>query len=129
MFITDAWAQSAGGGDGMGMIVQFVPLILIFAVMYLLVFRPQSKRMKAHRAMIAAVKRGDVVVTSGGIVGKVKKVSDDTDEAIVEIANGIEVRVVRSTLAEVRSKTEPAVAPAPKPVEERKSGNGASGEQ
>lgn len=127
MFITEAWAQSAGGGDGgMGMIVQFVPLILIFVVMYLLVFRPQSKRMKAHRAMIAAVRRGDVVVTSGGIVGKVKKVSEETDEAIVEIASGVEVRVVRSTLADVRSKTEPAPAPAPQP---RPTGSNGSGDE
>ena len=85
---------------------QFVPLILIFAIMYFLLIRPQQKKMKQHQAMIEAVRRGDVVVTSGGIVGKVVKVRED-NELEVEIAEGVKIRVVKSTLSSVRSKTEP----------------------
>ncbi len=85
---------------------QFVPLILIFAIMYFLLIRPQQKKMKEHQAMIEAVRRGDVVVTSGGIVGKVVKVRED-NELELEIAEGVKIRVVKSTLSSVRSKTEP----------------------
>ena len=88
---------------------QFVPLILIFAIMYFLLIRPQQKKMKDHQKMIEAVRRGDVVVTSGGIVGKVVKVRED-GEVEVEIADGVKVRVIKSTLADVKSKTEPADA-------------------
>ncbi|MEM8692920.1 MAG: preprotein translocase subunit YajC [Pseudomonadota bacterium] len=86
---------------------QFVPLILIFAIMYFLLIRPQQKKVKEHQAMVAAVRRGDQVVTQGGLIGKVLKVKDD-NEVEVEIAEGVKVRVVQSTIADVRSKTEPA---------------------
>ena len=86
---------------------QFVPLILIFAIMYLLLIRPQQKKMKEHQAMVAALRRGDQVVTQGGIVGKVAKVKDD-GELELEIAEGVKVRVIQSTIATVISKTEPA---------------------
>ncbi|MGX9354153.1 preprotein translocase subunit YajC [Roseobacteraceae bacterium S113] len=86
---------------------QFIPLILIFAIMYFLLIRPQQKKMKDHQAMVAAVRRGDVVVTQGGLIGKVIKVKED-GEVEVEIAEGVKVRVVQATLADVRSKTEPA---------------------
>ena len=86
---------------------QFIPLILIFAIMYFLLIRPQQKKMKEHQAMVAAVRRGDVVVTQGGLIGKVSKVKED-GEVEVEIADGVRVRVVQSTIADVRSKTEPA---------------------
>jgi preprotein translocase subunit YajC len=86
---------------------QFVPLILIFAIMYLLLIRPQQKKVKEHQAMVNALRRGDQVVTQGGIIGKVAKVKDD-GEVEVEIAEGVKVRVVQSTIAQVVSKTEPA---------------------
>ena len=88
---------------------QFVPLILIFAIMYFLLIRPQQKKVKEHQAMVAAVRRGDQVVTQGGLIGKVTKVKDD-NEVEVELAEGVKVRVVKSTLANVTSKTEPAKA-------------------
>ena len=107
MFSSAAYAQDAAAGapDLFG---SFIPLILIFVIFWFLIIRPQSKRMKEHREMVAGVRRGDVVVTSGGIVGKVTKVLDDSDEITVEIADGIKVQVVKSTLTDVRSRTEPA---------------------
>ena len=91
----------------MDAIAQFIPLILIFAIMYFLLIRPQQKKVKEHQAMVGAVRRGDQVVTQGGLIGKVTKVKED-NELEVEIADGVKVRVVQSTLADVRSKTEPA---------------------
>ena len=91
----------------MDAIAQFVPLILIFAIMYFLLIRPQQKKVKEHQAMVGAVRRGDQVVTQGGLIGKVTKVKED-NELEVEVADGVKVRVVQSTLADVRSKTEPA---------------------
>lgn len=88
-------------------IAQFVPLILIFAIMYFLLIRPQQKKVKTHQAMVAALRRGDLIVTQGGIVAKVVKVKDE-NEIEVEIATGVKVRVVKSTVAQVLSKTEPA---------------------
>ena len=86
---------------------QFIPLILIFAIMYLLLIRPQQKKLKAHQAMVAALRRGDQIVTQGGLIGKVSKVKDD-NEIEVELAENVKVRVVKSTVAQVISKTEPA---------------------
>jgi len=86
---------------------QFVPLILIFAIMYFLLIRPQQKKLKEHKAMVEALRRGDQVVTQGGLIGKVSKVKDDS-EIEVELAEGVKVRVVRSTISQVLSKTEPA---------------------
>ena len=86
---------------------QFVPLILIFAIMYLLLIRPQQKKAKEHQAMVAALRRGDQVVTAGGIMGKVSKIKDER-EVELEIATGVNVRVVRNTITQVVSKTEPA---------------------
>ena len=88
---------------------QFIPLILIFAIMYFLLIRPQQTKLKQHQAMVAALRRGDQVVTQGGMIGKVSKVKDDT-EVEVEIADGVKVRVVRSTISQVLNKTEPADA-------------------
>jgi preprotein translocase subunit YajC len=84
-----------------------IGLILIFAIMYFLLIRPQQKKVKEHQAMVGAVRRGDQVVTQGGLIGKVTKVKED-NELEVEVADGVKVRVVQSTLADVRSKTEPA---------------------
>ncbi len=93
--------------DG-GAIAQFLPLILIFAIMYFLLIRPQQKKMKEHQAMVEAVRRGDQVVTQGGLIGKVSKVKEGENEIEVEIADGVKVRVVKSTVAQVLNKTEPA---------------------
>jgi preprotein translocase subunit YajC len=90
-----------------GAIGQFLPLILIFAIMYFLLIRPQQKKMKEHQAMVEAVRRGDQVVTQGGLIGKVAKVKDD-GELEVEIADGVKVRVIKSTISQVLNKTEPA---------------------
>mgnify|MGYP000480515990 FL=1 len=90
-----------------GAIAQFLPLILIFAIMYFLLIRPQQKKLKDHQAMVNAVRRGDMVVTQGGIIGKVIKVRED-GEVEIEISEGVKVRVIQSTLADVKSKTEPA---------------------
>ncbi len=85
----------------------FVPLILIFAIMYFLLIRPQQQKLKQHRAMVEALRKGDQVVTQAGFIGKVTKVKDDS-EVEVEIASGVNVRVIRSTITEVLNKTEPA---------------------
>ena len=105
MIASPAFAQAAGGGaSAFG---SFIPLILIFAIMYFLLIRPQQKKAKEHAAMVAALRRGDQVVTQGGLIGKVTKVKDD-NEIEVEIATGVKVRVVQSTVATVLNKTEPA---------------------
>jgi len=85
----------------------FVPLILIFGIMYFLLIRPQQQKVKEHKKMVESLRRGDQIVTQGGIIGKVVKVKDDA-EAEVEVADGVKVRVVRSTIAQVMSKTDPA---------------------
>jgi preprotein translocase subunit YajC len=84
-------------------ISSLVPLVLLFGIFYFLIIRPQQQRAKAHQAMVAAVKRGDTVVTAGGLIGKVSKVKDD-GEVVVEIADNVQVRVLKSTLTEVRTK-------------------------
>ena len=98
------WAQAGGAG---GAFASFVPLILIFAIMYFLLIRPQQKKVKEHQKMVEALRRGDQVVTQGGLIGKVAKVKEE-GELEVEIADGVKVRVVRNTIAQVLSKTEPA---------------------
>ncbi|AZV79092.1 preprotein translocase subunit YajC [Parasedimentitalea marina] len=90
-----------------GALGQFLPLILIFGIMYMLLIRPQQKKMKEHKAMVEALRRGDQVITQGGLIGKVAKVKDD-GEIEVEIADGVKVRVVKGTIAQVLNKTEPA---------------------
>ncbi|MBC8270395.1 MAG: preprotein translocase subunit YajC [Rhodospirillaceae bacterium] len=105
-FISPAYAQAAGGAGGASGLEAMFPLILIFVVFYFLLIRPQQKKAKEHKAMLEAVRRGDKVVTGGGILGTVTKVSDD-QEITVEIADGVKVRVQRGLLAAVLSKTEP----------------------
>jgi len=107
MFVTPAYAQAAGGAASA--FTSFVPLILIFAIMYFLLIRPQQKKVKEHQKMVAALRRGDQVVTAGGLIGKVSKVKDD-GEVEVELSEGVKVRVVRSTIAQVLNKTEPAAS-------------------
>jgi len=108
MFATPAYAQAAGAGAGSAF-ASFIPLILIFAIMYFLLIRPQQKKLKEHKAMIEALRRGDQVVTQGGIVGKVTKVQED-GMVEVEIAEGVKVKVIKGTIAQVMNKTEPAAA-------------------
>ena len=107
MFISPAYAQAPsfmGGGDNM--LVSLLPFILIFVIMYFLILRPQQKRQKQHADMVKNVRRGDTVVTSGGLVGKVTKVIDD-EQVEVELADGVRVRQMRAMLADVRAKGEP----------------------
>ncbi|MFS4438794.1 preprotein translocase subunit YajC [Paracoccaceae bacterium GXU_MW_L88] len=105
MFATPAFAQAAGGGAA-NPIMSFLPLILIFAIMYFLMIRPQQKRLKQHKAMVEALKRGDEVVTQGGLIGKVTKIVDDR-EVEVELG-GVKVRALRHTIQQVLNKPEPA---------------------
>ncbi len=91
-------------------IVQIFPLILIFAIMYFLLIRPQQKKARDHQAMLGNLRRGDQVVTGGGIIGKVTRVKEGENEVEIEIAQGINVRVVRGTIANVLNKTVPAKA-------------------
>ena len=97
MFISPAYAQAAGGGGGSGL-EMFLPLILIFVVFWVLLIRPQQKKMKEHRAMVDALRRGDKVVTAGGIIGTVTKVTEGEPEIQVEISEGVKVKVVRGTI-------------------------------
>jgi preprotein translocase subunit YajC len=106
MFISPAYAQSPAGGMG-ELVNLLVPMLMVFVIFYFFMIRPQQQRMKQHRATIDAIRRGDTVVTSGGIVGKVTKVKDD-GEIEVEIAENTRVRVIKGTIAEVRVKGEPA---------------------
>ncbi|MEM7237844.1 MAG: preprotein translocase subunit YajC [Pseudomonadota bacterium] len=107
MFATPAYAQTAGAGDPLGGIAGLLPLVLIFVIFYFFLIRPQQKRAKDHKAMLDAVRRGDQVITGGGIHAKVTKVGDG-EEIEVEIAKDIRVRIQRSTVLSVQSKTEPA---------------------
>lgn len=106
MFVTPAFAQASGGAAGPDMLMSILPFVLIFVIMYFLIIRPQRTQMKKRQEMLAAVRRGDTVVTGGGIIGKVQKVHDD-GELDVEIAEGVKIRVLRSALSEVRVKGEP----------------------
>ncbi|MBF9232388.1 preprotein translocase subunit YajC [Microvirga sp. BT350] len=92
------------------MILQFVPFILIFVIMWFLIIRPQQRRVKTHQEMIKNVRRGDTIVTSGGIIGKVTKVLEDSADIEVEIADNVKVKVARAMISEVRTKTEPVKA-------------------
>ena len=111
-FITPAYAQAAGGGaGGAEMLMQMAPFAIILVIMYFLIIRPQQKRAKETQDMLGSVRRGDTVVTTGGIIGKVTKVTDAT-EGEVEIAPNVRVRVARAMIAEDRSKGEPVKEPA-----------------
>jgi preprotein translocase subunit YajC len=107
MLITPAFAQgSLFGGDSSSMVTSLLPLILIVVIMYFLVLRPQQQKVKQHQSMVKALRRGDTVVTNGGLVGKVTKVVDD-DQIEVEISDGVRVRQMRSMVSDVRAKGEP----------------------
>jgi preprotein translocase subunit YajC len=106
MWITPAYAQDAGSTAGV--VMQLLPLILIFAVFYFLLIRPQQKKMKEHREMLQKLKRNDKVITGGGIVGTISKVRDDSDEIEVEIAQGVRITVLRGTISSVVAPPAPA---------------------
>ncbi|MCW5697770.1 MAG: preprotein translocase subunit YajC [Bauldia sp.] len=109
MFITPAFAQEAtttAASGGSALLLNLLPFVLIFAIMYFLIIRPQRTRMKQHQELVRNVRRGDTIITNGGLIGRVSKVVDDM-EVQVEIAEGTRVRLLRSSIAEIRSKTEP----------------------
>jgi preprotein translocase subunit YajC len=108
MLISTAYAQGTGMFD-QNALIQFLPLILIFAVFYFLLIRPQQRKAKDHKTMLDALRRGDRIVTGGGIIGTVARV-DNPEEATVEIADGVRVRVLRSTISSVLAKPDPAAA-------------------
>jgi preprotein translocase subunit YajC len=105
MFISPAYAQGIPAGSS-DMLMSLLPFILIFVIMYFLILRPQQKRTKQHQEMVKNVRRGDTVVTSGGLVGKVTKVVDD-DQIEIEIAEGVRIRQMRQMVTDVRAKGEP----------------------
>ncbi len=109
MFVTPAFAQTAGAAGAGSAFASFLPLVLIFAIMYFLLIRPQQKKMKDLKAMVDGLRRGDQVLTQGGIIGKVTKVGDD-GVLEVEIAEGVKVKIPRHTISQVMNKTEPAKA-------------------
>lgn len=108
MFVTPAYAQAAAPAGGAGAFAQFIPLLLVFAIMYFLILRPQQKKVREHREMVAALKKGDQIVTQGGLIGKVAAVRDD--ELEVEVAQGVRVRVARGMVAQVLNRTAPVAA-------------------
>ena len=107
MFITPAFAQTPSilGGDG-NMLMSLLPFVLIFVIMYFLILRPQQRRVKQHQELVKNVRRGDTVITSGGLIGKVTKVIDD-DQIEVEISDDVRVRQLRTMISDVRAKGEP----------------------
>ena len=114
MFVSEAFAQTANASPGgaTDMIVQLVPIVAMIAIVYFVLWRPQQRRAKEQRAMIQAAKRGDTVITAGGLIGKISKAVDD-NEVELELAPNVKVRLARSGIAEVRAKGEP-VKDAPK---------------
>ena len=113
MFVTAALAQEAGAAaaaPGMGatdLLLQFAPILLLVVIFWLLIFRPQQKRMKAQQAMLSSINRGDTVVTTGGLIGKVARVVDDF-EIELQVGEGVKIRQLRGMISEVRAKGEPA---------------------
>jgi preprotein translocase subunit YajC len=111
--ISSAYAQSLGGGTTMASLTQFAPLILIFGVFYFILIRPQQQKQKALKASVAAMKRGDRVITAGGILGTVQKLREGTNEVEVEIAPNVRVIVLKETISSI---VKPVAANDSKPV-------------
>jgi preprotein translocase subunit YajC len=107
MFISPAYAQAAAGGDTNSMLMSLLPFALIFVIMYFLILKPQQKKVKEHNEMVKNIRRGDTIVTNGGLVGKVTKVVDD-DQVEIEISDGVRIRQLRQMVSAVRTKGEPA---------------------
>lgn len=106
MFVTPAYAQTGAGG-GSELLISVLPFVLIFVIMYFLIIRPQRTQMKKRQEMLDNVRRGDQVVTGGGLVGKVVKVIEERGELEIDLGNGLKVTALRSTIADVRAKGEP----------------------
>jgi preprotein translocase subunit YajC len=117
MFVSQAFAQGAGGTGG-DLFAMLVPLILIMAVFWFLLIRPQQKRAKEHQELIQGIRRGDVVATSGGMIGKVARVVDD-NEVLLEVADNVRMRFQKQAISEVRAKGEP-VAAEPDPAQPKR---------
>lgn len=128
MFITPAFAQAAGSGDANSMLMSLLPFALIFIIMYFLIIRPQQKKAKEHAELVKNIRRGDTVITSSGLVGKVTKVVDD-EQIEFEIADGVRVRQMRQMISIVRAKGEPAKGESTKgePAKGAAKGDGAKG--
>jgi preprotein translocase subunit YajC len=107
MFISPAYAQAAAGGDTHSMLMSLLPFALIFVIMYFLILKPQQRKVKEHNEMVKNIRRGDTIVTNGGLVGKVTKVVDD-DQVEMEISEGVRIRQLRQMVSAVRAKGEPA---------------------
>jgi preprotein translocase subunit YajC len=122
-FFPPAYAQSAVGGDAL---TSFLPFVLIFVVFYFLLIRPQQKRAKEHREMVASLRRGDRVVTAGGIIGKVTRAPED-GEVEVEIAENVRVKVVRETVTQTIKKSAPDGSAPPPPANQDSKGGGILG--
>ncbi|MCC6890727.1 MAG: preprotein translocase subunit YajC [Hyphomicrobiales bacterium] len=106
MFVTSAFAQGSSPFASDSLLVTMLPFVLIFVIMYFLILRPQQKRVKEHQELVKNLRRGDTVVTSGGVLGKVTKVIDD-EQIEVEIADGVRIRQMRQMVSGVRAKSEP----------------------
>lgn len=106
MFITPAYAQAAAPG-GTDMLMSLLPFVLIFVIMYFLILRPQQRKVKAHQELVKGIRRGDTVVTSGGLIGKVSRVIDD-NEVELQLADNVKIRQLRGMISDVRAKGEPA---------------------
>src|ERR1043166_287203 len=125
MFISEALAQAAGTAapsNPMGDIGFFVPLILVFVVMWFFMIRPQQKKQKAHQAMVRAAKRGDRIVTSGGMIGTISKANDADNDVEVEIAKDVKIRVMRHAISDIINRNAEAAKPAAKETKETKEG-------
>jgi len=105
MFVTPAYAQSSAASPDI--FISILPFVLIFVIMYFLIIRPQRTQMKKRTEMLQTIRRGDTVVTGGGLVGKVTKVASDDNELEVDLGNGVKVTALRHTIADVRVKGEP----------------------
>ena len=115
-FVTIATAAPGGAGGIGGLVIQLAPFVLIFVVFYFLLIRPQQQRMKKHREIVGNLRRGDEVVTAGGMIGKVPRIAEN--EVTVELAENVRVKVVKHTISEVRSRTEPSKGSKSKAAEE-----------
>ena len=108
MLISPAYAQAAAPAAGGDMFMSLLPLVLVFAIFYFLLIRPQQAKMKQHRTMLENLKKGDQVVTAGGIVGKIAKIEQSDNQLLVEIAPNVQVKVIRQTVADLLTKPAPA---------------------
>ncbi len=118
MFVSQAFAQGAGGTGG-DLFAMIVPLILIMAVFWFLLIRPQQKKAKEHQELIQSIRRGDVVATAGGMIGKVARVVDD-NEILLEVADNVRMRFQKQAISEVRAKGEPVSAETPDEAKPKK---------